>query len=217
MSFYEDNIFPYALDLALAGVKQARIDLVSSAKGRILEVGIGNGANLPYYSSDAEKVVGIEPCAAMVGMAEKRIQKFHNKSKLAITPEQYQLDVGSGEELPYEDDSFDTAIACLVFCTIPDAEKAAKEMYRVLKPGGKMLFLEHVHAKPGIKNSLQNLFNPLWKPLACGCNLNRNTKVVFSDAGFQYDHIDELNHHPNLIPLFSSVIKGVATKPSLAV
>ena len=216
MSFYENNIFPYCLDLTLAGLKQARIDLVASAQGRILEIGIGNGANLPHYSNEAEKVVGIEPCAAMVGMAEKRIQKKHAKSKLSLSPEQYQLDVGSGEELPYEDNSFDTAIACLVFCTIPDAEKAAKEMYRVLKPGGKMLFLEHVHAKPGIKNTLQNWFNPLWKPLACGCNLNRNTKATFSDAGFEYDSIDELNHHPRLIPLFSSVIKGVATKPVLA-
>ena len=213
MSFYEDNIFPYCLDIALYGLKQARIDLLASAKGKVLEIGIGNGANLPYYSNNANKVVGIEPCAAMVHLAEKKIQKMHDKSELSLHPEQYQLDVGSGEELPYEDNSFDTAIACLVFCTIPDADKAAKEMFRVLKPGGKMLFLEHVHAKPGIKHTLQNWFNPLWKPLACGCHLNRNTKATFDNAGFQYDSIEEINHS-KLLPIMSYIIKGVASKPA---
>jgi len=212
MSFYEDNIFPYALDIALAGIQQARVDLVSSAKGRVLEIGMGNGANLPHYSAKADEVVGIEPCSAMVGMAENKLDKLDKKSKLNIKREQYNLQVGSGEELPYEDNSFDSAIACLVFCTIPNAEKAAAEMYRVLKPGGSVLFLEHVHAKSGVKRRIQNLINPIWKPLACGCNLNRDTKTVFSSAGFDYETIEEINHHPRMLPLFSSVMRGVATK-----
>lgn len=212
MSFYEDKIFPYALDIALAGIQQARIDLVSSAKGRILEIGMGNGANLPHYSAHAEEVVGIEPCSAMVNMAENKLDKLDGKSKLNIKREQYNLQVGSGEELPYEDNSFDSAIACLVFCTIPNAEKAAAEMFRVLKPGGSVLFLEHVHAKSGFKRHMQNWINPIWKPLACGCNLNRDTKTVFSSAGFDYETIDEISHHPRMLPLFSSVIRGVAKK-----
>jgi len=212
MSFYEDKIFPYALDIALAGIQQARIDLVSSAKGRVLEIGMGNGANLPHYSAEADEVVGIEPCSAMVGMAENKLAKLDKKSKLNIKREQYNLQVGSGEELPYDDNSFDSAIACLVFCTIPNAEKAAAEMYRVLKPGGSVLFLEHVHAKSSVKRRMQNWMNPIWKPLACGCNLNRDTKAVFSDAGFDYETIEEINHHPRMLPLFSSVMRGVAKK-----
>ena len=212
MSFYEDKIFPYALDIALAGIQQARIDLVSSAKGRVLEIGMGNGANLPHYSAEADEVVGIEPCSAMVSMAENKLAKLDKKSKLNIKREQYNLQVGSGEELPHEDNSFDSAIACLVFCTIPNAEKAAAEMYRVLKPGGSVLFLEHVHAKSSVKRRMQNWMNPIWKPLACGCNLNRDTKAVFSDAGFDYETIEEINHHPRMLPLFSSVMRGVAKK-----
>jgi len=212
MSFYEDKIFPYALDIALVGIKQARKDLISSAEGRILEIGMGNGANLAHYSDKADEVVGIEPCAAMVEMASGRLDKLHQKSKLKLKREQYDLQVGSGEELPYDDNSFDSAIACLVFCTIPNADKAAAEMHRVLKPGGKVLFLEHVHAKSGLKRHVQNWVNPIWKPLACGCNLNRDTKTVFSNAGFDYETIDEINHHPMLLPLFSSVIRGVAIK-----
>jgi len=148
----------------------------------------------------------------MVGMAENKLAKLDKKSKLNIKREQYNLQVGSGEELPYDDNSFDSAIACLVFCTIPNAEKAAAEMYRVLKPGGSVLFLEHVHAKSSVKRRMQNWMNPIWKPLACGCNLNRDTKAVFSDAGFDYETIEEINHHPRMLPLFSSVMRGVAKK-----
>lgn len=213
MSFYEDKIFPLGLDLALAGLRDERIKLVSSAEGDVLEIGIGNGANLPFYSKRASKVYGIEPCAAMVDMAAQKLENLHAKSELALTPDHYDLRVGSGEELPYESNHFDSAVACLVFCTIPNAEKAAREMFRVLKPGGKVYFLEHVHALPGLKHRLQNWINPIWKPIACGCNLNRDTKKVFDEAGFQYQHIDELQHQARLFPLFSSIIKGVAYKP----
>ncbi|PCJ20177.1 MAG: SAM-dependent methyltransferase [Gammaproteobacteria bacterium] len=211
MSFYEDKIFPYALDIALAGVKQTRIDVISQAQGRVLEIGIGNGANLPFYSKKATEVVGIEPCSAMVDMAAERLEKLASQGELALEMDQYNLQVGSGEALPYENDSFDTAVACLVFCTIPNTEIAAQEMYRVLKPGGKVLFFEHVQASGGMKRTLQKLFNPIWKPLACGCHLNRDTKSLFKDAGFRIDSIEEVDH-PKMFPLFSSVILGEAVK-----
>lgn len=212
MSFYEDKIFPYALDIALAGVKQTRIDVISEAQGRVLEIGIGNGANLPFYSNKATEVVGIEPCGAMVDMAEGRLKKLADQGKLALEMSQYDLQVGSGEALPFEDNSFDTAVACLVFCTIPNNQVAAQEMYRVLKPGGKVLFFEHVQAASGLKKTLQNWFNPVWKPLACGCHLNRDTKSVFQDSGFEIDAIEEMDH-PKMFPIFSSVIVGEAVKP----
>lgn len=215
MSFYEDKIFPYALDIGLAGVKPTRIDLVSEASGRVLEVGIGNGANLPFYTNKATQVVGIEPCAAMVDMARDRLRQLSEEGKLELRLDQYDLQVGSGEELPFPDDSFDTGIACLVFCTIPNAQKAAQEMYRVLKPGGQLLFFEHVHARHGLKRQLQDWLNPLWKPIACGCHLNRDTRDVFQQVGFKYDKLDELNH-PKMLGLFSSVILGSAHKPAAA-
>jgi ubiquinone/menaquinone biosynthesis C-methylase UbiE len=211
MGFYEDKIFPRALDIALAGARQTRIDLVSQASGRVLEVGIGNGANLPFYSARASQVVGIEPCAAMVQMAREKLASLDRQSQLALRLDQYDLQVGSGEDLPFADASFDTAIACLVFCTIPNADKAARELYRVLKPGGQLLFFEHVQAADGVKKRLQNWMNPLWKPLACGCHLNRDTQAVFRNAGFHYDTLEATNH-PRLFPLFSSVMIGSAHK-----
>ncbi|HBC57453.1 MAG TPA: SAM-dependent methyltransferase [Gammaproteobacteria bacterium] len=212
MSFYEDRIFPVALDIALAGIADTRRELIQSAQGRVLEVGIGNGANLRYYTDRATEVVGVEPCAAMVDMAQKKVDKLIADSEGKISRDKYQLKVGGGENLDLEDNSVDTAVACLVFCTIPDAEGAAKEMFRVLKPGGKMLFFEHVHAAPGIKARVQNLLNPIWKPLACGCHLNRNTKHMFEQAGFNYQQIEEY-HHSKMFPIFSSVIEGIAVKP----
>ncbi len=214
MSFYEDKIFPIALDIALAGIADTRRELIESAEGRVLEVGIGNGANLQYYTDKATEVVGVEPCAAMVDMAQKKVDKLVANSAGTTPREKYQLKVGGGEDLDLEDNSVDTAVACLVFCTIPDAEGAAKEMFRVLKPGGKMLFFEHVHAGPSIKARFQNIMNPIWKPLACGCHLNRNTKHLFQLAGFDYQQIEEY-HHPKMFPIFSSVIHGVAVKPAL--
>lgn len=211
MSFYEDKIFPRALDIALAGARQTRMDLISQASGRVLEVGIGNGANLPFYSAKAAQVVGIEPCAAMVQMAHERLACLDRQSQLALRLDQYELQVGSGEELPFADATFDTAIACLVFCTIPNADTAARELYRVLKPGGQLLFFEHIQATGGVKKRLQNWMNPLWKPLACGCHLNRDTHVVFQNAGFQYDTLEAIDH-PKLFPLFSSVMIGSAHK-----
>ena len=215
MSFYEDKIFPLALDIALAGVKQTRIDLVSQARGRVLEIGIGNGANLPFYSNQAVEVVGIEPCEAMVKMAGDRLKVLSEQSKLALRLNQYDLRVGGGERLPFDDNSFDTAVACLVFCTIPDAEQAAKEMYRVLKPGGQLLFFEHVHATGAIKKHIQDWLNPVWKPVALGCHLNRDTKTLFESIGFKYDNLQEMNH-PKMFSVFSSVILGTAHKPVVA-
>lgn len=212
MSFYEDKIFPVALDIALAGIADTRRALIECAEGRVLEVGIGNGANLRYYTDRATEVVGVEPCAAMVDMAQKKVDKLIADSAGASTHQKYHLKVGGGENLELEDNSVDTVVACLVFCTIPDAERAAREMFRVLKPGGKMLFFEHVHAAPGIKASVQNMLNSIWKPLACGCHLNRNTKRLFQHAGFDYQRIEEYSH-PKMFPIFSSVIHGVAVKP----
>lgn len=206
MSFYENHIFPIALDIALMGVKQTRQEMIASAEGRVLEVGIGNGANLQYYTDKASEVVGIEPCEAMVNMAQKKVDKLDGLT------DKYKLHVGGGEALPFADDSFDTAVACLVFCTIPEAEAAAREMYRVLKPGGSLLFFEHVHSEGKVMSRIQKLLNPVWKPLACGCHLTRDTHALFDKTGFVYDEMERYVH-PKMFNIFASVIEGKAVKP----
>ena len=206
MSFYENHIFPIALDIALMGVKQTRQEMIASAEGKVLEVGIGNGANLQYYTDKASEVVGIEPCQAMVDMAQKKVDKLEGGA------DKFALHVGGGEALPFEDNSFDTAVACLVFCTIPEAEAAAREMYRVLKPGGTLLFFEHVESEGKVMSKVQKLFNPIWKPLACGCNLTRDTYTLFDEVGFVYDEVERYVH-PKMVSFFASVIEGRAVKP----
>ena len=90
MSFYENHIFPIALDIALMGVKQTRQEMIASAEGKVLEVGIGNGANLQYYTDKASEVVGIEPCQAMVDMAQKKVDKLEGGA------DKFALHVGGG-------------------------------------------------------------------------------------------------------------------------
>ena len=116
MSFYEDNIFPIFLDYATKPFRRDRAEIVGKARGHILELGIGTGANLPYYSNQAEKVVGIEPCAAMLDTARKEASALENQDTEFVFMEE------SAEKLPFDDNSFDTVIACLVFCTIPNSD-----------------------------------------------------------------------------------------------
>ena len=113
----------------------------------------------------------------------------------------------------FEDNSFDTVIASLVFCSIPDAATAAKEAFRVLKPGGRLLFFEHVRSPDQWTCRIQTFVNPLWKVFACGCSLTCDTETVFKGAGFEYKTITKFRN-PKMTPPFAAwMIKGEATKP----
>lgn len=214
MGIHEDHILPAIMDVALAGLKEEREQMVRQATGQVLEVGIGNGSNLPYYTEAADRIVGLEPCVAVVEKAEKRLKKFASKGELKVAIDRYQFVIGGGERMEFADSSFDTAIACLVFCTIPDAEGAAREVFRVLKPGGKFLFFEHVRYPEGKMQRVQEFINPAWKVFGCGCQLNRDTEAVFSRAGFEYKSIERYRN-PKMSPPFAAfMIKGEAIKPA---
>ena len=213
MGIHEDHILPAIMDIALAGLKEEREEMVRRATGKVLEVGVGNGSNLPFYTEAAEKIVGLEPCVAVVEKAKKRLGKIADQGNLKIAVDRYEFVIGSGESMTFEDNSFDTAIACLVFCTIPDAEKAAKEVFRVLKPGGKLLFFEHVRFPEGRMQRVQEFINPAWKVFGCGCHLNRDTEAVFSKVGFEFKNIERYRN-PKMSPPFAAyMIKGEAIKP----
>ncbi len=212
MSFYADKIFPLLLDTLTAGLRPQCKEIVQAAQGRVLEIGIGTGANLPFYTNQVTEVIGIEPSAALLEKAQARLQQLKQQS--VIQP-QIVLQPGSAERMDFADATFDTVVACLVFCTIPRAEAAAREMHRVLKPGGRVVFFEHVRAPVANLVKWQNRLNPVWNALACGCNLNRDTKTLFANVGFQYQELREY-HHPALqfLKVCSWVIQGVATKPT---
>lgn len=206
LSWYEDRIFPKVLDWATRPLNRDRQRLISQAQGRVLEIGVGNGANFPFYQSSATEVHGIEPGEALLTEARKAAAS-------CPTPEKFHLIKAGAEKLPWPEHHFDTVVACLVFCTIPDYEAAAKEVFRVLKPGGILLVLEHVaHARSGWRRT-QKIIEPLWTPLACGCHLSRDSNALFRNAGFD---VSGLNHwqHPKIPTFAGYMLSGKALRPA---
>jgi ubiquinone/menaquinone biosynthesis C-methylase UbiE len=148
--------------------------LVATARGRILEVGAGTGRNLPYYRH-AEELVLSDPDPAMLGRARRRAAGEECPIHL----------IGAdAERLPFPDASFDEVIASLVFCTIPHPETAFAEVRRVLAPGGTLRLLEHVRSPRRWAASLQERLTPLWRRLARGCHLDRDTLATAGACGF---------------------------------
>lgn len=137
MSLYEDRLFPVLLDWATRPVHRDRARIVGQAHGRVLELGVGTGSNFTFYGDSATEIHGIEPVEAMLDMARDAADQCPH-------PGRFILRTGDAQQLPYPDHHFDTVVACLVFCTIPDPRQAAAEAFRVLKPGGTLLALEHV-------------------------------------------------------------------------
>ncbi len=204
MSLYADYIFPVVLDIATKPLKPQRQQTISLATGRVLEIGIGTGANLPFYSQKVSEIIGIEPELAMLKKAELMVKQAPSNALV-------KLAVGDAHHLEFADNSFDTVIMCLVLCTIPDPLQALKEAHRVLKADGQLLFLEHVRAPSSWVARCQDVVNPAWKHLACGCQLNRDTETTITQVGFVFQDIQRFQH-PKLISVGGSIIQGVAVK-----
>jgi ubiquinone/menaquinone biosynthesis C-methylase UbiE len=203
-AWYEDRVFPQLLHWATRPLYRDRQKLIQQASGRVLELGVGTGANFPHYTASANEIHGIEPALALLEQA--RVE-----ASACVEPERFHLIQAGAEALPYPDNHFDTVVACLVFCTIPDASSAAAEVLRVLRPGGKLLVLEHVaHHRPAWHRT-QKFIEPVWTPLACGCHLSRDTGALLSATG--YDTRD-LHHwqHPRLPRFAGYMLSGSAYK-----
>lgn len=161
------------------GFRGQRERTAGAAAGRVLEVGLGTGLNLHLYRS-ASAIVGIEPDPCMLRRAEPRARK---------APAPVELVTGSGEELPFPDASFDSVVATLVFCTIPDAPRAAREIRRVLKPEGAFHFFEHVRAGRPWVAQIQDRIAPMWRTIFAGCHPNRDTLAIFQAAGLRIEKL----------------------------
>jgi ubiquinone/menaquinone biosynthesis C-methylase UbiE len=160
--------------LERGGFKKIRMPLIQKAQGQVLEIGSGTGINFPYYTK-ANQVIAIEPEPLM---NEQSIQRAM-KARVPI-----EVIQAGAEEIPFQEDSFDTVVCTLVFCTIPNPIKALQEIRRVCKPNGTVLFFEHVRLKHSSLGKLQDLLTPVWKRLCDGCHLNRNTREMINEAGF---------------------------------
>jgi ubiquinone/menaquinone biosynthesis C-methylase UbiE len=183
MSFYEERILPSLIDLAMRNARLApyRSRVVPAASGRVLEVGIGSGLNLPFYSASASEIVGIEPSAKLLKMTRSAAGR-------ASTP--LKLIEGTAEAIPIDDQTIDTVVTSWTMCSIPAIERALQEMRRVLKPGGRLLFVEHGRApEPGVR-WWQDHLTPAWKRFSGGCHLNRAIRELIQHAGFHMEHLD---------------------------
>jgi ubiquinone/menaquinone biosynthesis C-methylase UbiE len=162
----------------LFGLARQRARTAREATGRVLELGVGTGLNLPYYANAAE-VVGIEPDPHMLSRA---------RSRVAAARCRVELIEGSAEALPFEDGSFDSVVVSLSLCTIPDAAAALREARRVLRPDGRLLFLEHVRAERPWAARLQDRLERPWMRVAGGCHLNRDTVAAIGEV-FEIERI----------------------------
>jgi ubiquinone/menaquinone biosynthesis C-methylase UbiE len=179
--------------------------MVPLAEGVVVEVGFGSGLNLPYY--DAGKVmrlVGVDPDATMLALARRR------RDTVPFALECLQAE---GERLPLADRCADTVVIAYALCTIPDPRAALAEVRRILKPGGRLLFLEHGQAEPAWHRGLQERVNRAWGVLAGGCNLNRDPVALVGSAGFEVGEADR-ERFPARFWLLGSHHCGVALRPS---
>lgn len=185
-----------------AGLGERRAKLLAQARGRVLEIGGGTGANLPYYGVDVEELVITEPEEPMARRLEKKLPGHSRPVRVLQVP---------AEELPFEDGSFDYVVATLVLCTVDDPDRALEEARRVLKPGGRLLFLEHVRADDAKLARWQDRLNGFQKRFACGCNCNRATLDTIQQHGFSVAEVehDRLAKAP---PFVRPMIVGAAER-----
>src|SRR5262245_21636552 len=159
MGFYQERIVPYLVYMAMRQetLVAYRERVVSGATGRILEIGIGSGANLRYYGDQAKHVIGIDPSVKLLEMAAEA----DKRAGLSV-----ELVKGSAELIPIEDRTIDTVLTTWTLCSISDVNRAISEMRRVLKPGGRLLFVEHGLSPDDNVRRWQNRLNPIWKRVA---------------------------------------------------
>jgi ubiquinone/menaquinone biosynthesis C-methylase UbiE len=186
MGLYSRHILPKIIHFS-CGLKpnmRQRQKVVPHARGRVLEIGIGSGLNLPYYdAAKVSKVWGLEPSPEMTRMARRAAGALPFEVEFIGLP---------GAEIPLDDDSVDTALVTYTLCTIPDTTPALRQISRVLRPGGELLFCEHGAAPDASVRRWQDRLNPLWKRFGGGCNLNRPIPALIEAGGFQIKSLDTM-------------------------
>ena len=186
MSLYEKYVLPKFLNCACGSkpVARQRKKVVPLAEGRVLEIGIGSGLNLPFYDkTKVDEIWGLDPSEELSEMA--RTVATHEGMKVNF--------ISSGaEEIPLPDDHFDSVLITYTMCTIPEVIRANTEIRRVLKEQGKMIFCEHGVAPDDNIRKWQKRINPFWGKIAGGCNINRNIPSLIQESGFDIVEMEEM-------------------------
>jgi len=184
MGLYTSYVLPRVVHFT-CGLKpnmRQREKVVPRARGRVLEVGIGSGLNLPFYdSTKVSKVWGLDPSPEMTRMAERTARSLPFEVEFVGLP---------GDEIPLEDQSVDTVVVTYTLCTIPETTPALRQMKRVLRPGGELIFCEHGAAPDASVRRWQDRLNPIWKRLGGGCNLNRPIPALIEAGGFRIKSLE---------------------------
>jgi ubiquinone/menaquinone biosynthesis C-methylase UbiE len=185
MGLYARHVLPRIINVACSGadIERQRRKVVPQATGRVLEVGMGPGLNLPFYDrSKVELVWGLEPNDGMRTLADERIAASEIEVRWLDLP---------GEEIPLDDASVDTVVLTYTLCSIAGWEEALGQMRRVLKPGGHLLFSEHGESPDESVRTWQHRVNPAWKVVAGGCHITRRIPELIEQGGFTIETLDE--------------------------
>jgi ubiquinone/menaquinone biosynthesis C-methylase UbiE len=186
-----------------AGLRAMRQRLLASAAGQVLEIGAGTGANIGCYGPGVKSLTVTEPLVPMVRRLERRLRDQGTAARVLRAP---------AEDLPFDDDDFDVAVSTLVLCGVDDQPRALRELRRVLRPGGRLLFLEHVRSDDPAQARLQDRMNWLNR-IVVQCDCNRPTLGTIKQAGFTVTAIEH-TVLPKAPKFVRPAITGVATKPA---
>ena len=194
---------PLIQDFMMRQMDPLRGDTIDVAEGDVLEIGFGTALNVQYYGPSVKSLVGLDPMdVANVESVQKRIQSA------AFPVERKALRADGG--LPFDSGRFDTVVTTWTLCSIPDVADALREMRRVLKPGGRYVFIEHGRADRESTASWQDRINPLWSRVCDGCNINRKIDRLVEDGGFEMTRLDRFRASgPGIV---AQMYRGVATR-----
>ena len=194
---------PRFQDLAMRQMDPLRADTIREAEGAVLEVGFGTGLNLAYYGPAVKTLVGLDPLDVTdVDKVRARIQN----SAFPIERRALRADGG----LPFDAGRFDSVVTTWTLCSIPEVLKALREMRRVLKPGGRYVFIEHGRADEEATARWQDRINPLWNRMCDGCNINRKIDRLVEEGGFEVERLDRFRGQgPGIV---AQMYRGVATR-----
>ena len=183
MQLYRTHVLPRLTHLAMRQelLRPYRERAVAAARGRVLEIGIGSGLNLPLYPSAVERVVGVDPSPALLRLAEQASRRSAIEADLIE---------GTAEDLPIQDASIDCAIASWTLCSVSDPHRALAEIRRVLRPGGVFSFVEHGLAPEARIRRWQHWLTPVWRRCAGNCHLDRPTAALIEGSGFRMDRLE---------------------------
>jgi ubiquinone/menaquinone biosynthesis C-methylase UbiE len=204
MGFYHRHVVPCLIEVGMRqpDLMAYRARLVPRAAGRVLEVGVGSGHNLSYYGPAVQRVTALDLSPELLARAEPRAAA----AKVPV-----ELVEGSAEQIPLATGTQDTVLLTWTLCSIADPARALREIRRVLKPGGRLLFVEHGLSPDADIARWQHRLNPVWRRLAGGCNINRPTAKMVGEAGFQVGELAE--GYANKFKIAAWMTEGSATAP----